>query len=195
MGLHISSLAQISEVDLGDTSVTYFVYFLNYYQFSDEIVDSFLKELPTLETHFRKLGNAVIITSIQNLDFYSDVISWHNVAGVDPKKFGPCILICDMPPSKFKSKNLEYCTPSTVGTNTPWIILPLHEICETASDLSKLLQRIVEAISKNTPLKEFGLDELYLYKKRPVITGKARIGGIEFDFRSAFNKVKSKLKK
>jgi len=196
MGLHITSLAEFTKRSGGVGDISYFVYFLNYYQFSDEIVEQFIVEIPKLEQHFSELGNALLITSLRNMDFYSEVLSWHNVVGIDPKEFGPSFLICTIPPSAFVEGKVDLIFESSNPSEKPWVILPLQKFCNNAKDLTLFLKSVVDAMSKNKPLVEFEQGEIFSYLNRPIISGKPKYFGIEFDFSSLSRKFKTeKLKK
>ena len=163
---------------------------MNYYQFSDDVVDQFIAEIPNLEQHFSKLGNALLITSLKNIHFYSDVLSWHNVVGVDPEKFGPCFLICTAPPSAFVEGKIDVSFGSSNADETPWVILPLQRFCNNAKDLNQLLKVVVDAMSQNKPLAGFEHDEIFRYMNRPIISGKPKYLGMELDLRSLWRKFK-----
>jgi hypothetical protein len=92
MGLHVTSVAEIARKSEGVEGIDYYVYFLNYYQFSDEVVDAFVSEIPALESHFSELGNALLVTSLRNLHFAGDVLSWHNIVGLDADAVCPVLL-------------------------------------------------------------------------------------------------------
>lgn len=192
MGLHVTSVAEIAQKTQGIHGIDYFVYFLNYYQISDDVVEAFLDEIPALESHFSELGNALLVTSIRNIDFYSDVLSWHNIVGLDAKEVCPCLLICTLPPSEFQGGR-----PQLVRDDSeqPWIILELKEYCRTAEDLRELLRKVVSAISRGEGLKEFEEKDEFTFRNRPIITGQPKVYGITFDIGAAFQKLKSKIPK
>jgi len=192
MGLHVTSVAEIASKTEGLRGVDYFVYFLNYYQISDDVVDAFIQEIPALEGHFSKLGNAVLVTSIRNRDFYSDVLSWHNIVGLDAEKVCPCLLICTLAPSEFNQ--IETKQKSDDGER-PWVILELKKYGNTPEDLRELLKKVVSAISRGKGLTEFEESDVFLYENRPIITGKPKLYGVEFDIGSVFQKVKNKISK
>lgn len=179
MGLHVTSVAEISGVK-NLPEIKYFVYFLNYYQFSDELVDEFLFQLPSLEAHFSKLGNAVLVSGIRNVDFYSDVLSWHNVVGLNPADICPCLLNCSVPPSAFIQGEPRGKLPAAKG-DAPWVILELRKLCSNAQELRDLLKSVVEAFARGVPISEFEEGETFQYRKRPIIHGKPKAYGIELD--------------
>ena len=192
MGLHVTSVAEIALKTEGIQGVDYFVYFLNYYQISDDVVDAFIKEIPALEGHFSQLGNAVLVTAIKNTDFYSEVLSWHNIVGLDAEVVCPCLLICTLAPSEFNRDEPQQIRD---GGERPWVILELRKCCSTAEDLRELLKNVVSAISRGEGLKEFEEKEVFNYGNRPIITGRPKVYGVTFDFGSAFQKVKRKIVK
>jgi len=193
VGLHVSSVADLGEINTGLEKIKYYLYFLNYYQFSDEVVDAFLAELPELEQHFARLGNAVVITSIENVDFYSETLNWHNICGIDPAEFGPALLICTLPPANFGPDNRVLVDTTE---ESPWVLLPLKQVCETKDDIISLLKKLVSSIKSGAPIQDFAIDEIYKYKDRPIISGKKlEYRGIEFDLEEAWKKASSRIKK
>ena len=192
MGLHITSIAEIAPKTEGLKGINYFVYFLNYYQFSSEVVDAFLKEIPALETHFNGLGNALLVTGVKNHDFYSDILSWHNIVGLEAEKVCPCILICTLPPADFGPSKVDHI--QTDGQE-PWIILELKDYCQTADELITFLKEVVSAISRNEELAFFEEKENFSYNQTPIFVGRPKLYGMSLNFSAILNKTKKRLTK
>lgn len=183
MGLHVTSVAEIAD-NLGEKGgLNYFVYFLNYYQFSDELVDTFIDEMPALESHFSELGNVVLVSSIKNCDFYSDVLNWHNVTGFDPEDICPCLLISTTPPNVIQA-HVPGDGSLTMTDNQPWAILEIKKLCNNAKDLRELLKKVVAAIARNEDIEFFAKVDTFLYEDRPIITVKPEIYGVRVDLRA-----------
>ena len=190
MGLHVSSVAQIANAAPELKGIEYFVYILDYYRFSDGLMEGLTAELPVLEEHFNRLGNALLITSIGNVDFFGDVLSWHQVVGMNPEDTCPAIFISTLPPSYFQdnreavSDNVQYTDEDfelTGSIKCPWIILKLGDLCESKEDVIKVLKSIISDISNNKPIRDFEYTGTHSYQDRPIISGKLKLYGVELD--------------
>lgn len=170
------------------------MYILDYYQFSDGVMDEITSELPSLEAHFARLGNAVLVTSVGNIDFADDVMSWHQVVGRDPSEICPAIFISSLPPAYFSERRpaendrVEF-TDNEFGTSasiqSPWIILELGKLCESKNDVLKLLKSIISDISLNKPLSDFEYTGSHEFENRPIVSGKLKYAGVQLDLQAA----------
>lgn len=188
MGLHVTSLAQIASSAPHLQGIDYFVYILDYYNIGLEVMDTLVAELPNLERHFAELGNAVVVSSVRNIDFANEVLSWHNCFGKDASEICPALLICNLPPQYFLQNEREE------RDETPWILLQLGELCSTAEDLKKLLQHVVRDIAQGKPLADFEAVGVLDHKNRPIISGKLKYLGVELDHKSLFAKIRGTFK-
>ena len=125
------------------------------------------------------------MTSVRNRDFSSDVLSWHNICGLKPEEFGPAFLITTLPPSYFLEQNIKRSEEDTA----PWVLLPLRH-CKDAGDLRNLLKRLVLNVRENRPLADFETDRIYEFQDRPILTGKAKVGGVELDLNQIMRRAK-----
>jgi hypothetical protein len=194
MGLHVTSIAEIARKSGQVDGIRCWVYFLNYYQFSDEVVQAFISEIPALEAHFSKLGNALLVTSIRNVDFYSDVLSWHNVVGLNPEKVCPCLFICTVPPSEFDGSGRRLSQAGTQDGEAPWFILELGKLCTNASELRNLVKRVVEAFAEEMSLEDFREEEVFNFRKRPIIHGSPTYLGVSLNLGSLKDRAEQVIK-
>jgi hypothetical protein len=181
MGLHVTSVAEIARKSEGVKGINYYVYFLNYYQFSDEVVEAFVSEIPAMESHFSELGNALLITSLRNFHFAGDVLSWHNIVGLDADAVCPCLLICTMPPSAFIDVNGTAKKMAFKKDQVPWFILELGKLCSNATELRALVKKVVEAFSRGATLDEFREAEVFNFRKRPIVHGNPTYMGVSLN--------------
>lgn len=197
MGLHVSSVAQIVNAAPELNAIKYFVYVLDYYRFSDGVMEAVTAELPSLEAHFARLGNAVIVTSVGNMDFASDVLSWHQVVGKDPSQICPAIFISSLPPAYFSERRgseddyVHYTDEefdTTALVKTPWIILELGKLCENKQDVLKILKSVISDISEGNPLSDFEFTGSHEFENRPIVSGKLKYVGVELDIQAAIAK-------
>ncbi|WP_368184268.1 hypothetical protein [Aestuariibius sp. HNIBRBA575] len=189
MGLHVTSVAQITSSAPHLQGIEYFVYVLDYYNIGNEVMDALIAELPNLERHFAKLGNAVAVSSVRNIDFADDVLSWHNCFGKDASEICPALLICSLPPQYFLENEGE-----EKGQN-PWLLLQLGELCSSADELKKLLQQVTRDITQGKPLADFEVAGVMDHQNRPIISGKLKYMGVELDHKSLFKKIGGTFKR
>ncbi|MEX0970097.1 MAG: hypothetical protein WD046_06600 [Paracoccaceae bacterium] len=189
MGLHVTSVAQITSSAPHLQGINYFVYILDYYNIGNAVMDALIEELPNLERHFARLGNAVVVSSVRNIDFANDVLSWHNCFGKDASEICPAILICSLPPQYFLERERE-----EIDQN-PWILLQLGELCSSADELKKLLQQVTRDITQGKPLADFEAAAIMDHQNRPIISGKLKYMGVELDHKFLFEKVRSTFKR
>ncbi len=197
MGLHVSSVVQIANAAPELRNIEYFVYILDYYNFSEGVMEAVTAELPKLEAHFARLGNAVLVASVGNLHFANEVLSWHDVVGRNPKEICPALFICNLPPSYFsegRSNDAEMVSYTdeelnkTVSLKSPWIILELGKLCDNKDDVLAILKSVVSDIADGKALSDFEFTGSHAYESRPIVSGKLRYAGVEFDLRAAIAK-------
>lgn len=197
MGLHVSSVAQVANAAPELHGIKYFLYLLDYYQFADGVMEEVVAELPVLEAHFARLGSAVIITSVRNMDFASDVLSWHQIVGKDPSQICPAILITTLSPGYFVEKSsasndsVSYTDKEfdvSTSIKAPWIILELGKLCNSKQDVVKILRSIISDISEGRPLSDFQYTGAHEFENRPIVSGKLEYHGVQFDIRAAIAK-------
>ncbi|HTN13467.1 MAG TPA: hypothetical protein VL094_01530 [Sphingomonadaceae bacterium] len=187
MGLHVSSVAQVVANAPQIQGIGYFIYFLNYYNIEDDIMQALLEEIPHMEEHFSELGNAVAVSSVKNIDFADEVLSWHNVFGVDASEVCPAILICTLPPQHFQREPSQ---PYSEDSDVPWVLLSLREHCRTVPELKSLLRRVVEEVSKSSDLSDFSPTKLLKTNEgRPVISGELTYMGIKLHHSEIFKRI------
>ncbi|WP_346891491.1 hypothetical protein [uncultured Roseibium sp.] len=188
MGLHVTSVAQITSSAPHLQGIDYFVYVLDYYNIGLEVMDALVAELPNLERHFAELGNALIVSSVRNIDFANEVLSWHNCFGKDASEVCPALLICSLPPQYFLDREREE------QDQAPWILLQLGELCNSTEGLKKLLQQVARDISQGKPLTDFEAVAVLEHQNRPIISGKLKYMGVELDHKALFEKVRGTFK-
>lgn len=182
MGLHVTSIAKIASSAPHLQGIDYFVYILDYYKIGSEVMHALISELPNLESHFAEIGNAVAVSSVRNIDFANEVLSWHNCFGKDASEVCPAILICSLPPQYFLNDENE------VLDQNPWILLQLGELCRNADELKSLLQKVVRDIAQGKPLADFEVAAPMDHQNRPIFSGKLKYAGVEFDHKALVEK-------
>ncbi len=172
MGIHLSSIAQINAIDPKLNRIRYFVYLINYYNIDDAVIEELLASVPTMNAEFSKFGNTVSVSTIKNLDFANDSLSWDNCFGVDAGEVCPAILICTLPPFYFLPGLL---TPGTsrkegVEQDVPWVLLSLKDRGKNIEELRQIIQMIVKEFAMGSDISQFNLIRiLHTIDRRPVL--------------------------
>jgi hypothetical protein len=180
MGIHLSSIAQINSIVPGLTGIRYFVYLINYYNIDDTVIDELLASVPAMDAKFSKLGNIVSVSSVRNLDFANEAISWQNCFGLEADQVCPAILICTLPPIYFIPRLL---TKGADGEDeaeqdVPWILLSLKDRGRNIGELMQIIERIVEEAAMGTDISSFDPKRiLRTIDNRPVINAEAAAAG------------------
>ena len=79
MGLKIHTLAEIPD----SVSKKYYLYILDYYNW-DEPIGNTLRENFEKIAEFAANNNSVVIQGIAGSHFYSELMSWRSINGIDP---------------------------------------------------------------------------------------------------------------
>ena len=88
MGLKIHTLAEIPD----SVSKKYYLYILDYYNW-DEPIGNTLRENFEKIAEFAANNNSVVIQGIAGSHFYSELMSWRSINGIDPLELLPALMI------------------------------------------------------------------------------------------------------
>ena len=149
MGLKIHSIGEIpNNVERG-----YYIYILNYYNWNEPLGE-------VLSANFDKMANlasrndAVVIQGVEGSEFYSDVLSWEGINGMNPEDVLPAIMITTLHPSYF----VQNANSIQKGHNYPkdkLVLIKLAETCPSPQDVVKLINKIFTDIKNKKELKDF----------------------------------------
>ncbi len=162
MGLYVHSL---NKLPLG-LNREYYLYVLDYGW--DEPLGTALHE------NFRRMADlaaknqAVVIAGTDARAFTHEVLSVHiddpqfsyqSVNGEPGDELLPALMITTIHPGKFKETNPEYrFSRAEVGqADDKLILLPLRSVCQNATEVMALIERIFRDIAANKPLREFSV--------------------------------------
>lgn len=178
MGIHLSSIAQINSTSQEFSGIKYFVYLINYYNIDESVIEELLDAVPQMNEKFSKLGNVVSVSSVKNIDFSNDAISWDNCFGLDAGEVCPAILVCTLPPNYFilqaLSGNVRIIDEP--DADVPWILLGLGRRGRDIEDLKSIIQRIIEEASTGSDISRFDKKRiLQTIDGRPVVNGEASL--------------------
>lgn len=192
MGIHLSSIAQINSIVPSLAGVRYFVYLINYYDIDDTVIDELLASVPAMDAKFSKLGNTVSVSSVRNLDFANEAISWQNVFGLEADEVCPAILICTLPPLYFIPRLLTKGAGGDEGAeqDVPWILLSLKDRGRNIEDLTQIIERIVEEAATGGDISSFDPTRiLSTIDGRPVINAEASGAGSSLPRQEIFKRL------
>lgn len=149
MGLKIHSIAEIPE----NASRSYYLYILDYYNW-DEPIGNTLRNSFDKIAEFASRNDSVVIQGIGESHFYSELLSWESINGVDPKDLLPALLITTIHPKYFLDRNNK----KTLHEKSPkdsLIFIEIRKVCESPQDVIKLLENIFKDIQEKKELKNF----------------------------------------
>lgn len=149
MGLKINTLAEIPE----SVSRSYYLYILDYYNWNEPIGN-------TLRDNFDKIAafaannNSIVIQGISESHFYSELMSWESINGIDPKDLLPALMITTIHPKYFLDRDNRQNRGEEVPTDNI-IFLEIGKICKTPQDVIKLLEKVFRDIQEKREIKNF----------------------------------------
>ncbi|RYD83106.1 MAG: hypothetical protein EOP53_01770 [Sphingobacteriales bacterium] len=100
MGLKISTIAAIPE----NVERSYYLYILDYYNW-DEPISNTLRNSFDKIAKFAAENDCVAIQGIPESHFYSELMSWESVNGIDPRELLPALMISTIHPKYFLEGN------------------------------------------------------------------------------------------
>lgn len=149
MGLKINTIAEIPE----NVSRSYYLYILDYYNW-DEPIGNTLRNSFDKIADFAAENDSIVIQGISESHFYSELMSWESVNGIDPKDLLPALMITTIHPKYFLNGNER----ELVGEKIPedkLIFIEIGEICKTPQDVIKLIEKVFRDIKEKKEIKDF----------------------------------------
>ena len=149
MGLKIHSLAEIPE----SVSKSYYLYILDYYNW-DEPIGKTLRDSFDKIAEFATKNNSVVIQGIPESHFYSELMSWESINGIDPKDLLPALMITTIHPKYFLNGHDKHLKGDKIPEDK-LIFLEIGKICKSPQDVIKLLEKIFKDIQEKKEIKNF----------------------------------------
>lgn len=149
MGLKIHSIAEIPE----NVSRSYYLYILDYYNW-DEPIGNTLRNSFDKIAEFASKNDAVVIQSVGESHFYSELMSWESINGIDPKDLLPALMITTIHPKYFIERNNKEIRNELLPKDN-LIFIEISKVCKTPQDVIKLLQKIFKDIQEKREIKDF----------------------------------------
>jgi hypothetical protein len=149
MGLKISTLAAIPE----NVSRSYYIYILDFYNW-DEPISNTLRNSFDKIAEFATKNDSVVIQGIKESHFYSELMSWESVNGIDPKELLPALMITTIHPKYFLDGDDKQIKGQPIPEDK-LIFLKIGEVCKSPSDVIRLLEKMFKDISEKKEIKDF----------------------------------------
>ncbi|CAH8216330.1 hypothetical protein [Vibrio aestuarianus] len=142
MGLMIHSMGEVP----ANVERSFYIYLLDY-GWQEPIRDALFENFHLLADHASK-NDAVVFQGTVGHHFTDEVLSWHSVNGIDGKDILPAILITTRNPHEFSERRID-----PVEHNM--LLVPLKNVCTTATDVIGVIQKIVADIAAKKELPDF----------------------------------------
>lgn len=149
MGLKISTIAAIPE----NVEREYYLYILDYYNW-DEPISKTLRDSFDKIAKFAAENNSVVIQGIPESHFYSELMSWEAVNGIDPKELLPALLITTIHPKYFLEGNNKQFTGGKIPEDK-LVFIEIAKVCKTPQDVIKLIEKVFQDIKEKKEIRNF----------------------------------------
>jgi|WetSurMetagenome_2_1015567.scaffolds.fasta_scaffold16425_6 hypothetical protein len=149
MGLKIHSLAEIPD----SVSKSYYLYILDYYNW-DEPIGKTLRDNFDKIAEFATKNNSVVIQGMPGSHFYSELMSWKSINGIDPIELLPALMITTLHPKYFLERDNKQVKQEKMPEDK-FIFLEIREICQSPQDVVKLLEKIFQDIQEKKAIQDF----------------------------------------
>jgi hypothetical protein len=149
MGLKISTIAALPE----NTERSYYLYILDYYNWDEPISNTLRNSFDKLAA-FAAQNDAVVIQGFPESHFYSELMSWESVNGVDPKELLPALMITTIHPKYFLDGNDKQRTGGKVPEDK-LIFIEIREVCKSPQDVVRIIEKVLKDIKDKKEIKDF----------------------------------------
>lgn len=153
MGLKISTLAAIPE----NVTRSYYLYILDYYNW-DEPIGNTLRDNFDKIAEFAAKNDSVVIQGIKESHFYSELMSFESVNGIDPKDLLPALMITTIHPKYFLDRNEKQVKGEPIPDDK-LIFIKIGDICKTPFDVIRILEKIFNDIKEKKEIKDFKINK------------------------------------
>ena len=149
MGLKISTIAAIPQ----NVERSYYLYILDYYNM-DEPIGSTLRNSFDKIAKFAAENDSVAIQGIPETHFYSELMSWESVNGIDPKELLPALMITTIHPKYFLDGNDKQTYNEKIPEDK-LVFIEIGKVCNTPQDVLKLIEKVFQDIKDKKEIKDF----------------------------------------
>ncbi len=149
MGLKISTIAAIPQ----NVERSYYLYILDYYNW-DEPIGNTLRNSFDKISKFAAENDSVAIQGIPESHFYSELMSWESVNGIDPKELLPALMIATIHPKYFLDGNDKQTYNEKIPEDK-LVFIEIGKVCNTPLDVLKLIEKVFQDIKEKKEIKDF----------------------------------------
>jgi len=153
MGLKIHSIAEIPE----NVSRSYYMYVLDYYNWDEPIANTLRSNFDRM-AEFASNNDAVVIQPVGESHFYSELLSWEGINGQSPEEILPAIMVTTIHPKYFIDRN-DKITKGEPIPETEILFLTLKELCNTPSDVIKVIEQLFSDIKNGHKIQNFEISQ------------------------------------
>lgn len=186
MGLMIHSLGEIPAHAERD----YYLYLLDY-GWEEPIRDSLVANFQNMADRASRT-NSVVFKGTVGHHFSDEVLSWHNVNGIDGESCLPAILITTRNPNEFRDTGNG--ARNNIDHNL--LLIPLNDLCKTATEVVELVEKIFNDIENKKSLADFDVaKEIKAGQSKSIVDAlilQPNISGVGIDLKKIFDFFKPK---
>lgn len=149
MGLKISTIAAIPE----NVERSYYLYILDYYNW-DEPISKTLRDSFDKIAKFASENDSIAIQGIPESHFYSELMSFKSINGIDPQDLLPALMITTIHPKYFlKGDGIQNYDEDIPEDKI--VFVEIGKVCEKPQDVLILIEKILKDIKEKKELKDF----------------------------------------
>lgn len=114
----------------------------------------------TLRNNFDKIAkfaaenDSVAIQGIPERHFYSELMSWESVNGIDPKELLPALMITTIHPKYFLDGNDKQIYNEKIPEDK-LVFIEIGKVCNTPLDVLKLIEKVFQDIKDKKEIIDF----------------------------------------
>jgi hypothetical protein len=149
MGLKISTIAVIPE----NVSRSYYLYILDYYNWDEPIANTLRNSFDKI-AKFASENDSVAIQGIPESHFYSELMSWEAINGIDPKDLLPALMITTIHPKYFLNANNKEIKGESIPEDK-LVFIEIGKVCKTPQDVLKIIEKVFKDIKDKKEIKDF----------------------------------------
>ena len=149
MGLKISTLAAIPE----NVERSYYLYILDFYNW-DEPISKTLRDNFDKIAQFASQNDSVVIQGIKESHFYSELLSFESINGIDPSDLLPALMITTIHPKYFLNNDGKVLKGEPIPKDKI-VFIKIAEVCKSPSDVIRLIEKIFRDIKDKKEIRDF----------------------------------------
>ncbi|MNU20678.1 hypothetical protein D3C71_89270 [compost metagenome] len=149
MGLKISTIASIPE----NVERSYYLYILDYYNWDEPISNTLRNSFDKIAA-FAAENDAVAIQGIPESHFYSELMSWRSINGINPEELLPAMMITTIHPMYFLDRNNIEDNDKNIPEDK-LVFIEIGKVCKTPQDVLKIIEKVFQDIKDKKEIKDF----------------------------------------